>query len=90
MPTIRSPSTTATRGTSSRSIAARASVSVPPIGTVGSAGPTDAPSTGPRSTAVSAKLTTSELAALNKKADVEKQDPEAVADAWAKENGLAT
>lgn len=40
--------------------------------------------------AVSAKLTTSDLATLNKKADVDKEDPQAVADAWAKDNGFAS
>ena len=40
--------------------------------------------------AVSAKLTTSDLAALNKKADVDKEDPQAVADAWAKDNGFGS
>ncbi len=37
---------------------------------------------------VSAKLTTSELTGLNKKVDVDKQDPDAVAQAWLRQQGF--
>lgn len=38
--------------------------------------------------AVSAKLTTAALAELNKKADLDKEDPETLAAAWLKDNGF--
>lgn len=37
---------------------------------------------------VSAALTTNDLAQLDKRADVDKEDPEAVADSWAKDHGF--
>jgi osmoprotectant transport system substrate-binding protein len=37
---------------------------------------------------ISAKLTTSELAGLNKKVDVDKQDPDVVAQDWLRQNGF--
>ena len=39
--------------------------------------------------AVSAKLTTPDLAKLDKRADVDKEDPEAVGAGWAKDNGFS-
>lgn len=39
--------------------------------------------------AVSAKLTTDDLAALDKRADVDKEDPDAVGASWAKDHGFA-
>ena len=38
---------------------------------------------------VSAKLTTSDLAALDKRADVDKEDPDAVGASWAKDHGFS-
>jgi len=37
---------------------------------------------------VDAALTTTDLITLNKSADIDKQDPEAVADKWVKDHGF--
>jgi osmoprotectant transport system substrate-binding protein len=37
---------------------------------------------------ISSKLKTSDLVSLNKKADIDKEDPEALADKWVKDNGF--
>ena len=38
---------------------------------------------------ISAKLTTSDLVAMNKKADVDKQDPDALAEQWLRDHGFS-